>query len=330
MKNGFILCLLMMLTSSVANAQEADWSANVGDLKAHVYELASDEYEGRATGTDGEIKAASYIEAEFKKLKLTPKGDDHSFIQHFSVLAGKNFGEGNYLNVNKAEYKLNEAYYPLEISGNGQVSGKLVHVGQGIDVPDEGHNDYEGLKKLDGAVFLIETSSPKPAHPHAALVAFQSLRKKVEVAESKGASAVIFINSDETAENPTADYSRKVAPFDIPVIFFTDGLVLKEGKKRSIELGVELIEDRRPAKNVLAYLDNGAELTIIVGGHYDHIGYGDFGSRYLGTERLIHNGADDNASGTSMILELADRLVTTGFDQANVLFICFSGEEMGL
>jgi hypothetical protein len=80
-------------------------------------------------------------------------------------------------------------------------------------------------------------------------------------------------------------------------------------------------------RNVIGYKDNGATLTLIIGAHYDHLGMGSFGSLYDG-KPAIHNGADDNASGVSMILELAERLKS--HPGLNYLFIAFTGEENGL
>ena len=82
-------------------------------------------------------------------------------------------------------------------------------------------------------------------------------------------------------------------------------------------------------RNVLAYLDNKAKNTIIIGAHYDHLGYGGEGSLFRDTIKAIHNGADDNASGTSVMLDLARKLKDNNTNN-NYLFMAFSGEEMGL
>lgn len=81
--------------------------------------------------------------------------------------------------------------------------------------------------------------------------------------------------------------------------------------------------------NILGYLDNDAPKTIIIGAHYDHLGYGGEGSLYKGEEKAIHNGADDNASGVAVMLNLASKLKKTNKGN-NYLFMAFSGEEMGL
>ena len=89
------------------------------------------------------------------------------------------------------------------------------------------------------------------------------------------------------------------------------------------------IDNKIHARNVVGFIDNGGENTVVIGAHYDHLGYGEESSLYYGDEVLIHNGADDNASGTSLMLDLANRLAMKEL-VSNYLFIAFSGEEMGL
>lgn len=172
------LHFLLILLAFSANAQKFD----ANKIKAHIKTLAGDEYEGRGTGTTGEKKANDYIEAQFKKLKLTPKGET-GFDQSFPFKGG--------------------------VHGTG----------------------------ADGT-----------------------------------------------------------------------------------------------ATNIAAYIDNGAQNTIIVGAHYDHLGLGlESGSLDPNPKNKIHNGADDNASGTAGVIELARYFQENGRkEKYNLLFLCFSGEELGL
>ena len=90
-------------------------------------------------------------------------------------------------------------------------------------------------------------------------------------------------------------------------------------------------ERKRWGHNIIGYLDNGAPYTVIIGAHYDHLGFGEDGnSLYRGTEKMIHPGADDNASGVAGMIELARLLKKTKNPKTNYLFIAFSGEESGL
>jgi hypothetical protein len=104
-------------------------------------------------------------------------------------------------------------------------------------------------------------------------------------------------------------------------------LTVNNPNPHSVEFTEKGANDSKTGRNVLGYLDHGAPYTIILGAHYDHLGYGSFGSLYVG-DPAIHNGADDNASGVAMILEMAERLATE--KKFNYLFIAFTGEENGL
>lgn len=85
----------------------------------------------------------------------------------------------------------------------------------------------------------------------------------------------------------------------------------------------------RTGRNIIARIDHGADRTAVIGAHYDHLGYGGFGSR-VQSDSLIHNGADDNASGVAAMLEIARQLKASESLSHNVLFVGFSGEELGL
>ncbi len=104
-------------------------------------------------------------------------------------------------------------------------------------------------------------------------------------------------------------------------------ITVKGNNPHSMELGKAGDADAKTGRNVIGYLDHGAPFTVVLGAHYDHLGYGHFGSLYVG-EPAIHNGADDNASGVALILEMAQRL--QGQKKFNYLFIAFTGEENGL
>lgn len=102
---------------------------------------------------------------------------------------------------------------------------------------------------------------------------------------------------------------------------------VKSNNPHAVEYSEKGGDGMLTGRNVLGYLDHGAPYTVVVGAHYDHLGYGGFGSLYIG-EPAIHNGADDNASGTAMLMELAQRLIP--YRENNYLFIAFTGEENGL
>ena len=112
----------------------------------------------------------------------------------------------------------------------------------------------------------------------------------------------------------------------------TDGSYYQSftGKKETDPHGNVIDSNKKPPRgiNVIGYIDNKAPTTVIIGGHYDHLGWGHFGSLHAG-EPAIHNGADDNASGISAMLQLAE-ILQGRHTNNNYLFIAFSGEEKGL
>jgi hypothetical protein len=182
---------LALTIAALLFAAQPFFAQNISEknLEKHVSYLASDKLKGRGTGSEEERKAADYLAKQFKKIGLAPKGDNGTFLHHFSF--------------------------------------------------------------------------KKTSDPHG-----------------------------NVAENAPAVNSQ----------------------------------------NVAAYLDNGAEYTIVVGAHYDHLGLGhDHNSLDANPVGKIHNGADDNASGTAGVVELARYFAKNGVkEQHNFLFLCFSGEELGL
>src|SRR6185295_9967535 len=107
-------------------------------------------------------------------------------------------------------------------------------------------------------------------------------------------------------EDPTSDYTHKITPAGIPVIFAKSMAykLLMDGTRPKAEITVELKKVEATGHNILGYINNNAENTIVLGAHYDHLGYGGEGSLYRGKPE-IHNGADDNASGDAALIELA-------------------------
>lgn len=331
MKKALTLCFLLSTTLFVS--AQIDTAALVGKFRAHIEYLADDKLEGRETGTPGEQLAADYISAEFKKIGLKPLGAEGSYFQPFDFLSGVEYD--NTKVAIKGKELGEEDFYFLPVSGSGKVEGNIAYVGYGIHAPDVNHDDYEGQDDLEGKIVIIKLGSPKGTDPHSEFAAHLPLRTKARVAKEFGAAGVMFVNHSEDIKNPSARLTQKITPADIPVVMLSDGKETYNdkycaelaGEKAIIE--VDRKEIRREGKNVIGFLDNGADKTIVVGGHYDHLGYGHGGGSLHRGEDAIHNGADDNASGIGMTIELA-RAIKEAKGKYNYLFIAFSGEEMGL
>jgi hypothetical protein len=328
---NIIFFLLLWISCSVTQTIPKTDGEVKAILKKDISTLASDKFMGRATGTEGEKMASDYIVSWFKKLKLTPKGTD-GYLQPFAFTAAAKTGTSTQFYVNAKSYRLNDDFYPISISGNGITSGYIVKVGYGIVAPELKHDDYAGKLSLNKKILVIETGTPDGNNPHGKYAGYDDLRKKTEIAITKGASAVIFINSDTTLDNPIQKINSKVSPLKIPVIFAMGDVVrvLKNDIVTNCTVGVEIIREEKTGHNVIAMLDNKAPTTIVIGAHYDHLGMGDEENSLYRGPAAVHNGADDNASGTAMLMELALQLKQPQYSKSNYLFIAFSGEELGL
>lgn len=297
-------------------------------LKQHIMTLADDKMEGRETGTEGEKLAYEYISTEFRKLGLLPKGEA-GYTQPFQFNAGSYMGPSNELKVKNKNFVAGDQFYPLGYSSNGKFKGNAVFVKNGIAAP--GYNDYEGLSNLNGKVFVMESGYPEGMDPHSRMAEYADFRTRLDSAIAKGAVAVIFVNSSKDSEDPSRSYSNRITPVSIPVIF-ANGEAAKalNGGSMPVSGSAEILKKEKTGHNILGYIDNNAQQTVVIGAHYDHLGYGIEGSLYRGEKKAIHNGADDNASGVAGLIELARILKSSDLKSNNYLFIAFSGEEMGL
>jgi hypothetical protein len=180
---------------------------------------------------------------------------------------------------------------------------------------------------------LKEALEENKDNPHFDLMDY--IKTSTEKSKTKGASAIIFYNTSSVEDKLQFDPKDRSEKLSIPVLYINKEAAEKYFKDASATLNIKLKTDigekKRAGHNVIGYIDNGAATTVILGAHFDHLGYGEDGNSMLRTgEHLIHNGADDNASGTAALIELARKLKTSKAKNNNYLFIAFSGEELGL
>lgn len=313
-------------------AQESSFKADSVKvkLKQHITRLASDQFEGRETGSSGEKKASQYIIMQMMLSNLEAKGKAKSPFQKFPFTKGYRIGPKTFLSVNGKVYKPVQDFYPLAFSKNDSVTGEFINVNYGIAAPQLDMDDYAKIKNPEGKVFVMLSSTPDGNNPHGKFADYD-LKSRVEEAAKRGAKAVLFINPDKEIESPVFDSTHKTMAASIPVVFARALLMktLMDGTTGTVNMEVDLEKIENSGNNILFYIDNKAKNTIIIGAHYDHLGWGDEGSLYRGTAQ-IHNGADDNASGTAALIELARYFKNSKAIGNNYLFIAFSGEEKGL
>jgi peptidase M28-like protein/PDZ domain-containing protein len=316
----FIFALVFLLPAFFIHAQKlkkAD-KAVIANLQKHINYLADDKLEGRRAGTNGETLAMNYISAEFAQIGLLPKGVD-SFFQAFDINDGKQINPATSFSIKGKELNKETDFFPFPFSANTTVEAQPALSLQEADMPW-----FFNLK---------ETLEENKDNPHFDLDDFV----KIKAAESqkKGATALIVYNTSAIDDKLHFDEKDRSEAMQIPVLYVTKEPAKKYFKDVAATLDVKIKTDigekKRTGHNVVGYIDNNAANTIILGAHFDHLGYGEDGSSMLRTgEHLIHNGADDNASGTAALIELARMLKTSKIKNSNFLFIAFSGEELGL
>jgi aminopeptidase YwaD len=333
-------------------------------LSYDVHFLAARVLEGRFSGSEGAKVAAEFVADRFRTLGLKPAGEDGSFFQHFSFIAHVRPGPGNALAFDlpggTRVAKLEEDFRPLSFSSSGRASGEVVFAGYGIHAPDLGYDDYAGLD-VKGKVVLVLRFSPDGDDPASRFQPHMALRRKASEAREAGAAALLVatgpVGSKETApvkisfDASFADSGLPVLGVSTPLataLFTGHGFSLADLQERmndrkepaSRPLGVtatlatDVVQERADALNVVAILPGSdpelSRQAVVVGAHYDHLGYGGEGSGSLVPElHAIHPGADDNASGTAGILEIARRMAAAP-PARTLLFASFAGEEEGL
>jgi aminopeptidase YwaD len=315
-----IFLFLSILLSATAFSQKLSKSdkAVITNLRSHIFYLADDKLEGRRAGTQGEKLAGEYISTQFRNIGIIPKGTD-GYYQAFEINDGKQVGESTYFSVNGKNLEVSKEFFPLPFSAR-----KTLEASPAIAIQEPDMPWFIDLKDI-----LVENSG----NPHFDI--YEYVKNNSKKAFEKGASAVILYNTSTTDDKLVFNAKDKTEIVPIPVIYVTKDAAKKYFSDvtatMALKLKTDITEKKRTGHNVVGYIDNGAATTVVLGAHFDHLGYGEDGNSMMRTgEKLIHNGADDNASGTSALIELSRLLKKSKAKNHNYLFLAFSGEELGL
>jgi len=316
-----LLVLIPVLSWSQSKRKKriAEEKANavlVASLKSHVQYLADDQLEGRLTGSKGEELAMQYLISQYQQMGIEAKGTN-GYVQEFEIKEGKQIDATTRLVVDDQTLTVGRDYFPLAYSANTSVQGKPA-----LALTEKGQPWFFDLSDV------LEDNQN---NPHFDIES--TIKQQAAHAAGKGATALFVYNTSSRVDNIQFNKNDTSSLLRIPVLYITKEAVKKyfadESASYAINLLVSLSEKKRKARNVIAFLNNNAANTVVIGAHYDHLGYG--GDKFaLDTFHAIHNGADDNASGTAALLELARMLKTKAPANNNYLFIHFSGEELGL
>ena len=334
---GAVLAPFALLLASGANAQTttcpdpAALTAGVSGPMAHVRYLADDALEGREVGSPGARCAAQYVATRFQAMGLRPAGSAGSWFQPFPVRKGAAFGAGNDLGISNKGYAMGKDWVPMGFSASTSLSADLVYAGYGLSRPGS-PDDALAHTDVAGKVMVVEWGDPDAAggrglraDPHF----------KATVAAGRGATGLLVL-LPEGMELPSPDEEIRNA-LSIPVGAVSGSSAASVRAAAEAGAGAQVrtavTATTAEARNVVAMLPGTdpalADQYIVVGAHFDHLGWGGEGSLDPDAHQ-IHNGADDNASGTAALLDIAQRLASGPRPARSVVFIAFTGEEKGL
>ena len=381
-KNISLVVAAVLLTTVACLAQQQQREPNVDRLKKDVSYLASDQLDGRRTGTDGATQAAKYIADEFSKIGLKAAVQKH--LQNFPYVGSVELGKNNALTVRNNEtysLKVGEDWVPVGFSSNKKVeNAQLVFAGYGIAASELNYNDYgQGYKNNE--VAIVFSGTPDGDNPHSTFTRAGDIRFKVAAARNAGAGALLVIASEKNLQDDRLarlsydnngeagipvlvisraaaakllegpgvsldDYesvadARKLPPHTPPKqpsegasSALVQAALLRLPRAHTVTISTDVARIEVPAYNVIGVLEGSDPVlkneNIVIGAHYDHLGRGGSGS-LSPTSGEIHHGADDNASGTAGLLELA-RVFSAQQPRPKrtLIFIAFGGEEEGL
>jgi len=340
----------------------ADPHRYLDDIKA----LTTPAMEGRGAGSKGLTRAEHLIEKRYKGLGLEPAGTD-SYLQPFTVITGAQLkGKNNFVILTggeKRELKAKQDFVPFSFSASGSARAPLVFAGYGVTADEFHYDDYAGIDVKDKIVVVIRYEPPSfgVKGGNQGMTRHSQLVTKAINARNHGAKALVLVNGKlgDGEEDLLTRFGSVSGPENAGIIFLQVKNVVAEGwlktagkslaelqeqinasskpasfalpEDQTAALTVSIETTRATVNNVLAYLPGKTDEYVIIGAHYDHLGRGNFDSLAPSQIGQIHPGADDNASGTAGVLELARLLAPQkGRLRRGILFANFAGEELGL
>ena len=363
LRTGFPLALSIALTAGL-------FAANIGsdEYLGIVKFLASPQMRGRATGSPELEKAAAYIRDQFRAMNLKPLSGG-SYYQDFDVTTSARLGKKNQLTYSTGPQsetlRFQQDFVPLNLSAAGEVSGNVVFAGFGITAPEYNYDDYSGLD-VKGKIVLLLRHEPqefddKSVFEGKVYTAHSQIFSKAANAKIHGAKAVLLVNDVGTHSGDADDlekFGATAGPDNSGIEFVqvkasvvSKWLALSGKNLEAIESGidkdlhpesfalpetlrldldVDIGREVKTVHNVAAYLPGETGEYVVIGAHYDHLGLGEQFSMAPSLAGTVHPGADDNASGTAGVIELARWFSHQPKPQRGILFLTFAGEELGL
>ena len=321
-----LLILSIAYRSSLFAQQLNDFSPTSTRLYRCISVLASDSLEGREAGTISEQKAADYIAKQMQSIGLLPKGDSEgSYLSKFRINFPVIFKEAK-LRINSIDFKHKDEFGATDLSSAGTVEGELIKIGNTVNLSES--NASENYQ-INGKIVLLDIASKVKLEGNEAII--NDIVTKVKVVVQCGAIGVILYNSSRKTTEDVLFGSPFSESVGAPVVYLArlPFNKIRKVKSGTCSLTVEIDRTVSKPENVIGWIDNKSNKTVVIGAHFDHVGI--TRSRTGDDKSLqIHNGADDNASGTATLLELARWAANNETLKYNYIFAAFSAEEKGL
>ena len=329
--------------------------------------LAADDLEGRGTGQEGIDKAAEYIAGVFEQFGVRPAGDDDTYFQSFTLPLSSEIGSGTRLAVGRQgrrtrrPLRLNRDFVPFPFSAKGSFRGEVVFAGYGIVNDAEDYNDYEDVDVTDKVVLLLRRGPEFGDFD----MRDKSFRAKASRANARDAAAILIVNRDGGEDEGLYDFNTRTGgrfgsrSYGVPMLHIgpkTANRMLDAAGLPSLRRLQQEIEETKqpksavlegvtirgkvnilpidaPVRNVVGLIPGEGpqkDEIILLGAHYDHLGIRKKGEPDFDSEKDISNGADDNASGTAMLMTLAKAYTQGNRPNRTLVIVAFTAEELGL
>ena len=352
------ILIFAFVAYSCAPARKTE--VTVKELQTEIKYLSSDELKGRMTGSEGDSLAAEYIKKELSSYGLIPLSGDG--LERFKVTDKMIYGKDNLLSLNGTSYSAEKDFAPLAISENSSLNAEVAFAGYGFSINNDSvkWDDYKGLDVKNKWVMILR-ADPEPDNINSKYATFSGDRNKAMLAKDMGAAGVLLVSGQTFDKSDNMDPLTK-GDFSVGIPVFrikrtVADAILSKSKQTINDLEKKLNSDRKPSsyltettvdgkseiiqtlartRNVVMLLPGeDAKLKdeyMIFGGHFDHLGMGGPGSSSRAVDTIgVHHGADDNASGVALLMELAGKFAgTKNSHKRSLIFMAFAGEEEGL
>ncbi len=356
-----ILIKSLLITAIVLSACTIQHQAKITEkeLSSSISKLSSNEFQGRKPGLPGDSLAARFILDKFKKTgikMLYNKG-----FQPVKLITGFKFGNENHLSAAQQTFELGADYEPLFFSANKSFSGKLALAGYGMTISTDSlkWDDYQN-NQVDGRWVLILEGLPAHLQQLTEAKKNSDVRSKVLNAIDHHANGILMVTADFNTKGAarTVIFDKNSTPYPIPILQISQKTAdrLLDQQLSFSEIQNKIKTDQKPffrltkltvngeasvlpkitmTQNVVGWLPGKdpklSDEYIVVGAHYDHLGFGGPGSGSRMPDTVaVHPGADDNASGVAAVIELAKRFSHGKNNKRPILFVAFTAEEFGL